>query len=148
MAYVIFMRVTIFVYLVPDIWIIPFFIELVNEDIGFQYGKSATFPDVSLATSFNQFDEDHANPRDGRLYKPWKFWCADDIFAPSYLELILVQKYYVFAVSVQVKTLTSNEAFTINFTILYSDNYAHWTHYNSQFKVSYGYGLIVSIVNF
>ena len=113
-----------------------FFLVLVNKDIGFHYG-SGTFPDESLATSSEQFDKDHANPRDGRLYKPSKFWCPNNIFKPSYLELILVEKYFVFALSVQGRPVTSDENFAINFSISYSENYAHWKSCSSKFRVSF-----------
>ncbi len=110
--------------------------ELVNKDVGFQYGKSATFPDESLATSSDQFDKDHANPRDGRLYKPWKFWSPLYFDDPSYLELILVEKYYIFAVSVQGQPQASKNNFTMNLAITYSNNYARWKKYNAKFRVS------------
>ena len=112
-----------------------------NKDIGFHYG-SGTFPDESLATSSEQFDKDHANPRDGRLYKPSKFWCPSNISKPSYLELILVEKYFVFAVSVQGRRLTSDENFAINFGLSYSENYAHWRSCNSKFRVSFHHHFI------
>ena len=111
--------------------------ELVNEDIGFQYRKSATFPDESLATSSDQFDKVLANPRDGRLYKPWKMWCPKDPSKDFYLELILVEKYYIFAVSVQARPRMSNNNFKMNLAISYSDNYASWKKYNAEFNVSF-----------
>ncbi len=111
--------------------------ELVNEDIGFQYGKSATFPVEGLATSSDQFDEEHPNPPpDGRLYKPWKFWCPVDPLEPSYLELILAKKYYIFAVSVQGQPPTSSNNFMMNLAISYSNNYARWEKYMAIFRVS------------
>jgi hypothetical protein len=107
----------------------------VNEDIGFQYGKSEIFPD-SLATSSDQFDNGDANPRNGKLYTPNKFWCPYDQSEASYLELILVQKYYIFAVSIQGRPTSSGKIFTRAFSISYSDDYTNWEEYNTKFKVS------------
>ena len=107
-----------------------------NEDIGFQYGKAATLPDESLSTSSGQFDKDHY-PRNGRLYRPWEFWQPIYDGESFYLELILVQKHYIFAISVQGKLPTSNNNFTMKFSITYSENYANWKQYNTNFRVSY-----------
>ena len=95
------------------------------------------FPDESLATSSDQFAKITANPSDGRLYKPGKFWCPDAPFDPFYLELILVQKYYIFAVSIQGKLkIFDGSNFMMEFSISYSDNYASWFKYDRKFKVS------------
>ena len=112
-----------------------FYLGLINEDIGLQYGKYSTLSDASLATSSNQFDKDDANPRDGRLYKPLKFWCPADRYEPSYLEFILVEKYYIFAVSVQGQPLQSGDDFASEFTIAYSTNYRKWKEFNAKYKV-------------
>lgn len=112
-----------------------------NNDIGFQYGNSAdVLPDESLATSSNQFQEDYidSHPRNGRLYKPWKSWCPrDPTEAAFYLELILVQKYYVFAVTVQANQGPQrNSMYMKNFSISYSEDYTNWTEYNTIYTVS------------
>lgn len=112
-------------------------LELVNEDLGFQYGNSTVFPDESLATSPDEFDTNFANPKDGRLYEPEKMWCPKLANEPFYLELILVKKYYIFAVSIQAKLLDDDRNTKTNFSISYSDNYAIWQHYNAIFQVSF-----------
>ena len=115
-----------------------FFLDLVNEDVGLQHGKLATFPDQSLATSADQFSDniDATKPDNGRLYKPSVFWCPKDNFKPNvYLELILVQEYYLFAVSVQ-GYLVSSADFTKDFRVSYSQDYADWEEYNQLFSVS------------
>ena len=110
-------------------------IELVNSDIGFQYGNSSAFlPDESFATSPEQFKKDTNNPRDGRLYKPWKYFCQKDIRNFLYLELILVRRYYVFAISVQGKRLSSTS--NTGFMVSYSDNYFNWIDYYAKYSVS------------
>ncbi|CAB4038087.1 Hypothetical predicted protein, partial [Paramuricea clavata] len=109
---------------------------LVNEDIGFQYGKSATLPDESLTTSSDQFDQ-AGYPHNGRLYKPWKFWSPSYYDEPFYLELILVQNYYIFAASVHGRLSTSNNNFTMEFSISYSENYATWKQYNPNFRFKF-----------
>ena len=115
----------------------PYFcLELLSEDIGFQYGKSASFPDGSFATSSNQFDEVPASPSNGRLYKPWTFWCPKSLFEYFYLELILVQKYYIFAVSIHGQ-LVSHKDFRTDFSISYSQDYDIWQQYDGTFTVSY-----------
>ena len=99
---------------------------------------SAAFPDESLATSADQSDKTSANPSNGRLYKPELFWCPKAPFRDFYLELILVQEYYIFAVSIQGKLrdfIDSN--FTTDFSISYSGSYANWLKYDRKFKVSY-----------
>ena len=115
--------------------LMPLCLELVNGDIGFQYGDSfAVLPDASFATSPEQFVKDTNNPRDGRLYKPWEFFCQKDLFDPFYLELIVVQKYYVFAISVQGKRSKVDR--NVGFKVSYSDNYADWMDYNRKYTVS------------
>ncbi|XP_028410342.1 uncharacterized protein LOC114532921 [Dendronephthya gigantea] len=109
--------------------------DLLNNDIGFQYGASSNvFPDESLATSSNQFDKVLHNPRDGRLYKPWEWWSPKNRYLPFYLELILVQQYYLFAVSVQGQS-TSN--YMKDFRVSFSDNYRNWKDYNTKFIVNF-----------
>jgi hypothetical protein len=117
--------------------------------VGFQYGNSATFTDESFATTLKQFSTEN-KPRDGRLYKPQSFWCSRRAALPSYLELILVQEYYLFAVSVQGQTLSDDSDFAMEFEISYSDNYANWKQYNTKtkFRVSYFYLRYSSTVDF
>ena len=110
-----------------------FCLELLNEDIGFQYNKS--FPDESLATSDVQFRKDFAHPSNGRLYKPWKFWCPSVHSESFYLELVLVQKYYIFAASIQGHFVSND--FKTEFTISYSLDYEKWQQYDTTFTVRY-----------
>lgn len=100
----------------------------------------AIFPDESLATSSQQFDKDDPNLRNGRLYNPWEFWCPDSIKDPSYLELILAQKYYIFAVSIQGQF--GIQGFTDEVRIIYADDYENWKEYNTTFKVGWQISVI------
>ena len=110
-----------------------FYLELLNEDIGFKY--NGFFPDESLATSADQYKKGGANPSNGKLYKPWTFWCPNDREKFFYLELVLVQKYYMFAVSIHGRLVTGD--FKTDFTISYSQDYASWPQYDATFTVSY-----------
>lgn len=48
-----------------------------------------------------------------------------------------MDKYYIFAVSIQGNVLDSNfKSLTMNASILHSDNYATWTKFNTTFEVS------------
>ena len=117
-----------------------------NNDIGFQYGDSAAvFHNESLATSANQFDLVNSNPHDGRLYKPCKWWCPRSPFHSFYLELILVEKYYIFAVSVDGRRTSSN--FTKSFDVSYSDDYAKWIQNNDKYTVSTPYITLAELVS-
>ena len=110
-----------------------------TNDIGFQYGKFGSFSDQSLATSSSQFDKNKANPVNGRLYTPWKFWCPKISYKSSYLELILVKKFYIFAATFHGQISDEgrqSENFTMDISILYSNNYAEWEKYDKRFKVS------------
>lgn len=118
-------------------------LELLNEDIGFKYGKSNILPDESLDTSTEQFN-DIAPPYDGRLYKPGQFWCPIKAYKSSYLELVLVEKYYIFAVSIQGRALSTDPYFVMDIHLSYSEKYSNWRKYDTTFKVSYFFSVLIS----
>lgn len=113
-----------------------FVLDLLSEDVGLKFedkNDTKTFPDESLATSTAAFSGKYP-PWYGRLYEPKSAWCPK---GTSYIELILVEKYYIFAVSVQgywYKYL--KYYFPTKYRISYSDNYQDWYQHPSQVSVN------------
>ena len=125
-------------------WIIFFFLlALLNEDVGLRFGdknNSTFFPDKSFATSTEQFYENYP-PWYGRLYGPIYAWCPENEVNPSYIELILVEKYHIFAVSVQGYWEEFDDSyFPTKYRIYYSDNYQDWNEYPSQVSINWNLG--------
>ena len=72
-------------------------------------------------------------PKNGRLYMSGS-WCS--LHQPtSYIEIVLVEKYYIFAVSVQgFWESQSDVRFIEKYKISHSTNYQNWSYHTADGK--------------
>ncbi|XP_046846179.1 receptor-type tyrosine-protein phosphatase S-like isoform X2 [Xenia sp. Carnegie-2017] len=111
--------------------------DLLDEDLGFQYGN-LTFLNYFHKGNFYRDPLDaEIPPSNGRLYNPEGYRCSYKNEA-SFLELILVRSYFIFAFSIQEYYKSSHRNdIKINYTISYSSDYSSWKSYDKNFELKF-----------
>ena len=107
-----------------------YFLGLTSEDIGLKYdSQPMKFPDQSfIALKVTQGLE----PKDGRLYLPESSWCIEET-TTSYLEIVLGENVYIFAVSVQGFVQSGSDFdFTKKLRLRYSTDYQKWYNHTED----------------
>ena len=88
--------------------------------------QSKEFPDQTFTEIKQKLTVSGKEPKYGRLYFPYSSWCSSEK-PTSYLEIVLVEKFYIFAVSVQgFFWKKSSILFTKEMRLLYSTDYQKW----------------------
>ena len=86
--------------------------------------QSKKFPDQSFPEKTMGKTKNGRDHKYGRLYLPDSSWCS---LETSYLEIVLVEKFYIFAVSVQgFFSKSSSISFTKKMRLHYSTDYQNW----------------------
>ena len=104
-----------------------YFLELISEDIGLKYdSQSKKFPDQSFPAIKMVNPVNGRDHKYGRLYLPDSSWCSFER-PTSYLEIVLVETFYIFAVSMQgFFRKSSSISFTKKVRLHYSTDYQNW----------------------